>query len=156
MEQTDKLPMIFEDKMPRLKQLMRIPQKKPVYVLVVDDNEYAVIGMRTILGHWNNLGATTTIVSNGQMPHIDLNNHIILIDSDMAGVKDEDIYNWLSDQSYAGIVASTLYYGTDTPARVGRHYRYHFGYKVGIGTSFATAIEFVKFMNELIADAEKH
>lgn len=146
----DRLPYIFENHMERLKGLMQIPKGKPIFVVIADDNEHAVIGMRTVLGHWNNLGLVTVIQAKG-MPEIHDNTDIILLDDEMAKMTGADMTEWKLDHEFVGIIAATSF--VDAERR--QTYPYHFGDKVGVATSIDAAIRFIKFMNRLIEEIER-
>jgi len=146
----DQLRLIFEDHMEQLKGLMRVPKSDPIYVAIVDDNERAVIGLRTVLGNWNNLGATTVIQAGGKMPKIDLRNDIVLLDEDMAGISGNQVAKWMIDHGFTGLIASIAFCDAESmPA-----YKRHFNDKVGVGTSVDATVKFIKFMNMLIDKIE--
>lgn len=146
----NKLRYIFEDHMPRLKELMRIPTRDPVNVVIVDDNEYAVVGMRTLLGNWNNVGLMTVIQTRRKKPGVNPYTDIVLLDEDLDGMRGSDLAEELRRGGFSGIIASTSFIGGDERLQ----YKYHFNNKVGVGTSVDATTSFIKFMNELIAETE--
>jgi len=150
-KKAQQLPLIFEEHMPRLKGLMQVPKGDPIHVVIVDDNEHAVIGMRTMLGNWNNMALTTIIQSGGKMPRIEDGNHIILLDEEMAGLTGSQVADWMVVHGFTGIIASTSFMGGDERPR----YKFHFNNKVGVGTSVDAAVDFIKFMNRLIEEISR-
>ncbi|MCX6782017.1 MAG: hypothetical protein NTW66_02795 [Candidatus Magasanikbacteria bacterium] len=135
----------YAEFMQGLKNQMRIPAKRPVRVLIIDDSEVAVAGMRTLLGHWNNLGLLTVIQSDGQMPPLDLESDIVLLDEQLDGLTGAQVTEQLRSSSYCGMIAS-IGQGDESP----NDFKTHFGHKACVGSDIKETERFIKFMNGLI------
>jgi len=139
--------MFYAEYMHGLKKLMRIPPKRAVHVQVIDDDEIAVAGLRTLLGHWNNVALLAVIQSGGRMPYLDLESDIVLIDDEMDNLSGAEVIDRLRDKSYYRLIAS-----------IGQHsfeklrVRHHFDRKARVGRELTDTKDFIEFMNSMISE----
>ncbi len=139
--------MFYAECMAGLKKQMRIPPKRHVRVLLIDDCEIAIAGVRTLLGHWNNLGLLTVIQTAGKMPYYDLDSDIALVDEDLDGTTGTVVAEDLRNKMLYGPIAS-IGQSEEKP----QGFKYHFNRKIRVGLFLPDTKEFIEFMNLLIEE----
>lgn len=135
--------------MPQLTQLMRKPVHQ-VCVAVVDDDDEALAGIVPILLKWPNVFSSITVLKSEQYPNIvDGRENIVLLDEEMGKMTGTKIAEWLRNDGFTGIIASTVSTNACPAA-----FKHHFQHKYRIAKSISHARQFVVWLNNLIYELE--
>lgn len=143
----EKMASFFLSETPRLRQLMKIPPNGPVRVRIIDDYWTAIVPLRVLLSLWDNISASAVAQEAGQMPYLDLDCDIYLIDEELDRLHGSQIVDELRHCGFAGIIAC-IGQCDEKPEGV----KFHFKTKTLIGSDVGITHEFVAFMNMLIEE----
>ncbi len=127
---------------------MMVTPSRPLKVAVADDQNIVLIMFGFILNKWPGLTVQMIHQQAGAMVLLDPDVDIVLLDEHMEGRSGTAVYNYYHDQSHPGVFASISTTG-NKPRWAARQY----ADKTTISGNRGSAEGFVRFMNDLIADA---
>lgn len=116
---------------------------RPIEVMIVDDEEEIVQGMKVVLDAWLNISVSY------RMPYSEPERKrpapdVLLLDESMDQITGTEVANDFMARGYTGIIASIT--GGQKP----EYTPWHFQGKVQVAESWTSALEFVHFMNSLL------
>ncbi len=134
----------LEDALPMLLTHMRVPNYE-IRVAVVDDQPEQIAGLEKVLAIWPRMKALSVIYPDMIAGPYD----IVLLDEDLGdGMKGAKLREKLIQQEGLSEALFVSTSGGDKPAWA----KHHFAAKSMVARSQGVALEFVKFMNGLIAE----
>jgi hypothetical protein len=156
----------LQDDLATLQSLMQ-PPKNRLFVIVIDDKPEQVAGIKLILEAWPGLNVTViepkqlvdtagiisvneTHADNTQTCQLAEVFNLWLVDENLGdGVKPgREVVEMLS----AHMLSQTIFASIESGGNMGGWAKHHFGFKSIVTESHSLAIDFVEFMNKLIAE----